>query len=139
MPTSRIRKCRSYGQIELMDHKTERECRLEILEELGDWVADWVRRDWDAYLVTVMFHNLAGPRNSQIAQMHQEVTKLFSKLVTRMVRKPRSPAWVPLLPKGIFVPDLPVVKRTRTPLKDVVTNDGLHMHGIIVANRWGRN
>ena len=55
-----------------------------------------------------------------------------------MVRKPRSPTWAPLLPKGLFVPDLPVFKWTKTPILDVSTNNGLHMHGIILANRWGR-
>jgi hypothetical protein len=112
--------------------------RLQLLEEYGEWINDWVQRGWDGYLVTVMFHNLSGSMDSQITQMHQEVTALFSKLVKRVVRKPRSPAWVPLLPKGIFVPDLPVFKRTKTPLNDVVTNNGLHMHGIILAHRWGR-
>ena len=27
---------------------------------------------------------------------------------------------------------------TKTPILDVSTNNGLHMHGIILANRWGR-
>ena len=113
--------------------------RFQLLEEYGEWINDWVQRGWDGYLVTVMFHNLSGSMDSQITQMHQEVTALFSKLVKRVVRKPRSPAWVPLLPKGIFVPDLPVFKRTKTPLtKDALMNDGLHMHGIILANCWGR-
>jgi hypothetical protein len=35
-------------------------------------------------------------------------------------------------------PDLPVFKRTKAFLPDVVTNDGLHVHGMIIANRWGR-
>jgi hypothetical protein len=46
--------------------------------------------------------------------------------------------WAPLLPKGIFVPDLPVFKRSKQDLRDVVINDGLHVHGIVVANRFGR-
>ena len=120
MPMNWNRKCKRYGQIHHINHKTERKCLSDLLAAYGNWVADWVQRGWDAYLVTVMFHNLAGSRNHQITQMHQEVTKLFSKLITRMVGKPRSPAWIPLLPKGIFVPDLPVVKRIKTPLRDVV-------------------
>ena len=111
---------------------------LSFLEAYGHWINEWMQQGWDGYLITFMFHNLSGSMSTQVSQMHQEVTKAFSKLVTRMVRKPRSPSWAALLPKGVFVPDLPVVKRTKTPLKDVVTNDGLYMHGIIVANRWCR-
>jgi hypothetical protein len=55
-----------------------------------------------------------------------------------MIRKPRSPVWAPFLPKGIFVPDLPVPKRSKQGIRDVSINDGLHMHGIVVANRWAR-
>ena len=55
-----------------------------------------------------------------------------------MVQKPRSPVWVPLLPKGIFVPNLPVFKKSKVPVQDVSTNNGLHMHGVLVAHRWGR-
>jgi len=112
--------------------------KLLLLEAYGDWVNEWMQQGWDGYLITFMFHNLSGSMSTQISQMHQEVTKVFSKLVTRMVRKPRSPSWVPLLPKGVFVPDLPVVKRAKVQIRDASTNNGLHMHGVILANRWGR-
>lgn len=85
-----------------------------------------------------MFHDLPGPMSTQISQMHREVTKVFSSLVTRMIRKPRSPNWVPFLPKGAFVPDLPVFKKSRILVPDASTNNGLHMHGVLLANRWGR-
>jgi hypothetical protein len=88
-----------------------------------------------------MFNYLPGKRETKIMQMHQEVTRLYGRLTTRMVRKPRSPKWAPLLPVGIFIPDLPVPK-TRKGLKstiaDVSINDGLHMHGIVLGNRLGR-
>lgn len=58
--------------------------------------------------------------------------------MTRMVRKPRSPNSLPLLPRGIFAPDLPVSKQRATPICDPPANDGLHMHGVTLANRWGR-
>jgi hypothetical protein len=70
--------------------------------------------------------------------MEQEILRWYGRLATRAVRKPRSPQWTPLLPKGIFVPDLPVFKRSKQNLRDVVINDGLHVHGIVVANRLGR-
>ena len=87
--------------------------------------------------MTIIFHNLAGSRNSQIAQMHQEVTSVFSKLIMRMVRKPVITQVGPASFER-FVPDLPVFKWNKTPVVDVSTNNGLHMHGIILAHRWGR-
>ena len=134
------RKCKTYANTTTSSRlaTSTTSARSQILAAYGAWVNDWIQQGWDGYLVTIMFHNLAGSTNSQITQMHQEVTSLFSKLIMRMVRNPRSPTWAPLLPKGLFVPDLPVFKWNKTPILDVSTNNGLHMHGIILANRWGR-
>ena len=73
--------------------------------------------------------------------MHQEIEKIYGRLATRMVRKPRSPKWVGLLPIGLFSPDFPVPKFSigkKSTIADVSINDGLHMHGIVLGNRWGR-
>lgn len=93
---------------------------------------------WAAYLVTLMFHELPGPMQAQIAQMHDAAKAVYSRLATRMVRKPRSAKWAPLLPRGFFAPDLPVPKQRATPVQEPPTNDGLHMHGVILVNRSGR-
>jgi hypothetical protein len=68
--------------------------------------------------------------------MHQHLeNRWYGRLATRTVRKTRSPVWAPFLPKGVFVPDLPVGKRSKLGIRDVSINDGLHMHGIMVATR----
>ncbi len=85
-----------------------------------------------------MFNQLPGSRRAMVHQMHQQLERWYGRLATRTIRKTRSPIWAPYLPKGIFVPDLPVPKRSKQSLRDVSTNDGLHMHGIMVANRWAR-
>ena len=92
----------------------------------------------DAYLATFLFDELPGSVHVRIAQMHRDVTAVFSRLITRIVRKPRSPLWAPLLPVGFFAPDLPIPKKRATPVQEPPTNDGLHMHGMILANRLGR-
>jgi hypothetical protein len=115
-----------------------REERAQIIKAYGKWVRTWVKKGWDAYLVTFMFHDLSGSKEARISQMHQEISRVYSRLATRMVRKPRSPAWAHLLPKAIFAPDLPVPKKSKISLRDASTNEGLHMHGIVIANRWGR-
>ena len=85
-----------------------------------------------------MFSQLQGSLGSKSQRMESELLRWYGRFATRTVRKPRSPQWAPLLPKGIFVPDLPVAKKSKQDLRDVFINDGLHMHGIGVANRLGR-
>jgi len=146
------RKCGIYGQMGKYDgsqndsnsdgysFNSTKHLKL-LIQGHAQWIKRYLDDGWDGYLVTVMFNYLPGKRETKIMQMHQEVTRLYGRLTTRMVRKPRSPKWAPLLPVGIFIPDLPVPK-TRKGLKstiaDVSINDGLHMHGIVLGNRLGR-
>jgi hypothetical protein len=92
----------------------------------------------DGYLFTFVFNQLPGSIRVKNQLMERELLRWYGRLATRTVRKPRSPKWAPLLPKGVFVPDLPVYKKSKQDLRDVFINDGLHMHGIGVANRLGR-
>jgi hypothetical protein len=111
---------------------------MAITEAYARWVADHTAQGWDAYLATFMFDELPGSVHARIAQMHRHVTAVFSRLVTRTVRKPRSPSWAALLPRGFFAPDLPVPKRRATLVSEPPVNDGLHLHGIILTNGLGR-
>jgi hypothetical protein len=73
--------------------------------------------------------------------MNQEVERLYNRLATRMVKKTRSPEWVGYLPIGIFVLDLPMPKYrggSKSTIADVSINDGMHMSGIVIGNRWGK-
>jgi hypothetical protein len=112
--------------------------RLALIQAYGDWFKQWLDQGWDGYLFTFMFNQLPGSRRAMVQQMHQQIERWYGRLATRTVRKPRSPVWAPFLPKGIFVPDLPVPKRCKQGILDVSINDGLHMHGIVVANRRAR-
>jgi len=109
--------------------------RLALIQAHGDWLQQWLDEGWDGYLLTFMFNQLPGSRRAMVHQMHQQLERWYGRLATRTVRKTRSPVWAPYLPKGIFVPDLPVPKRSKQDIRDVSTNDGLHIHGIVVANR----
>src|SRR6266446_6163981 len=112
--------------------------KLGLIQSYGVWVQQQIDDGWDAYLFSFLFHQLPGSIRARNQQMEREVVRWYGRLATRTVRKPRSPRWAPLLPKGVFVPDLPVYKKSKQNLRDVVINDGLHMHGIGVANRLGR-
>ena len=80
------------------------------------------------------FMKCLGRRLVKIQQMHQAITKLYARLATRMVRNPRSEKWRPLLPRAIFSTDLPIRKNSEASFDNDITNDGLHMHGIILAH-----
>lgn len=112
-----------------------------IIAAHGAWINRFIEAGWDAYFFTVMFRQISGSREKRIIQMHREIEKMYGHLATRMVRKPQSPAWKGLLPIGLFSPDFPVRKfglGEGGALEDVSINDGLHMHGIMLANCWGR-
>jgi hypothetical protein len=123
-------------------------CRYRSNEEIDLWIAGYaqlidnlVQEDWNAYYVSVLFHQLPGTQKSHLEQMKREINRLYNRLATRTVKDPRSPTWKQYLPVGIFVPDLPVGKykgKARITLADASINNGLHMNGIIVANRWGK-
>ena len=105
------------------------------------WIMRYLDAGWDGYIFTIKFNNLPGSRKAKIIQMHQEVERIYRHLGTRTVRNPRSPKWAPYLPIGLFIPDLPVPKfrgGKKSTIADVCINDGLHMHGIVLANRGGR-
>jgi hypothetical protein len=112
-----------------------------LIQAHAHWIKGFLDAGWDGYLFSVMFHQLAGSRKTMIIQMQQEVTRVYNRLGTRMVRKPRSPGWAGYLPVGLFIPDLPVPKRRKgkkSTIADVSINDGLHMGGIVLGNKWGR-
>jgi hypothetical protein len=130
------RKCNQHVNLTNIDCR--RDVRLALIQAYGEWVQEYLDNGWDGYLFTFMFHQLPGSLNTKGQQMEKEILRWYGRLATRTVRKPRSPTWAPLLPKGIFVRDLPVPKRSKQDLRNVVVNDGLHVHGIVVANRLGR-
>jgi hypothetical protein len=112
-----------------------------IVDAHAQWIMGFLDDGWDGYLFSVMFNNLPGKRTTKIMQMHQGIERLYNRLATRMVKKPRSPEWAGYLPIGIFIPDFPVPmyrKGLKSTIADVSINDGMHMHGIVIGNKWGK-
>ena len=138
--------CGSYGNlVQCHDFNALTKPSTQYLQSLiqahAHWINGYLGNGWDGYLFTVMFNNMPGKRKTKIIQMHCEIERLYGRLVTRMVRKPRSPKWMGLLPIGLFVPDSPVPKFRKdhkSSIPDVSINDGIHMHGIVLGHRWGR-
>jgi hypothetical protein len=94
-------------------------------------VTDRVKQGWSCYLVTVLFSQFPGSRSVVIGRMKHEVQRVYSTLITRVHRKPRtaSPDELPIL---IGAADLPVHKSNRSSTPIVRCNDGLHFHALVL-------
>lgn len=95
-------------------------------------VRDRVQAGWTCYMVTILFSQLPGPREVILHRMRDEVTRVYSTLVTDVHRKPRkaSPDELPVF-IGLF--DLPVYKRVRSSAPLVRCNDGLHFQALVLV------
>ena len=85
---------------------------------------------WNAYYVNFMFHHISGIPRHRFAVMRNEVERVYSTMVTRIVRKPNSLERLDNLPRFIGCEDKPVPKNNKSSLRDVTVNDGTHINGV---------
>ena len=78
-----------------------------------------------------MFAQIAGPRPVVIDRMKDEVQRVYSTLLTRVHRRPKT-ASADELPVFIGAIDLPVYKRDRSSSPSVRCNGGLHCHALVL-------
>jgi hypothetical protein len=100
-------------------------------------VTDRIKQGWSCYLVTILFQQLPGSRLTIVSRMKQEIQRVYSTLITRVHRKPRtaSPDDLPIL---IGAVDLPVYKLDRSSAPLVRCNGGLHFHALILIPHRSR-
>ena len=106
--------------------------KAQWLDGYSHMITDRVREGWSPYLLTVMFTQLPGPRHVVIDHMRDALHRLYSQLVTRVHRKPRTAA-SDELPVLIGVFDLPVYKRDRSSSPLVPCNGGVHFHAVVLV------
>lgn len=97
-----------------------------------EMVTDRIDDGWTGNLVTFLFSQLPGTRSAVINQMKDEIQRVYSTLVTRVHRKPRT-ASPDDLPVMIAAADLPVHKRDRSSSPTVLCNGGLHFHAVLLT------
>lgn len=112
--------------------------RLALSQAYAGFIKEAFDQDWYGYLFTFMFDHIPGSREARINQMQKDIYHWYGRLLTRLYRYPRSPKYQGILPKGVFFPDSPVPKHEKQNLMDVIINDGLHCHGVLMAHDWGR-
>ena len=105
----------------------------------GDYVEAYIKRGWKSYLLTFMFEPLPGRQTIKMSQMARYLEIAYGIFVTRggcasrRLRATRGSA-----PIWLCMPDLPCFKRKKYSLRDVVPNDGLHYHAILLLPPWSR-
>ncbi len=102
------------------------------LKAYGRWIEEYVLDGWNAYLVNYMFRHIHGSPKYRFGVMRNEVERVYSTMVTRVVRKPTSPEYMDNLPWFIGCEDKPVQKRVKSWLRDVRINDGSHINGVFL-------
>jgi hypothetical protein len=82
-----------------------------------------------------MFHRIFphGRGEVRLKAMQDNICRFYSKLVTRVVRKPNSPLDLYKRPRMLAAPDYPVFKHSKIGIDAATINDGLHVHGILVV------
>ena len=108
----------------------------ELITAYSQWVQQYIDKyGWNPFLMTFMFKPLKGNQEAIMQQMNDEVDRVYSTFITRVVRKPNSvyQKYLYSRPLLIAVPDRPVPKHAKQRLKDVTINNGRHMHGILVV------
>jgi hypothetical protein len=108
--------------------------KLQRIDQIASYTAmvrDRLNENWTGSILTLMFEQLAGSHEAVRLQMRETALQVYSAILKKMVRRPRSPGAVrPLL---IGCPDFPVFKHQKQPLYDIRPNDGLHWNGILLA------
>ena len=108
-----------------------------IRKAYSEWVEEFVATGYTAYLLTFMFKNLpAGTQGAKIEAMHRDIELIYRRLASRFAHHPEKPSQRRYLPLMLASPDLPVAKWDKSALADLVVNDGLHEHAILLTPPW---
>lgn len=115
-----------------------RQHRLKLKSELANWVHQILNTEWDGKLwygcfVTFMFNHIPGRFDRKCSVMEDEIDRIYSTLVRHVERYPTTPAGSRRVPILIAFPDYPT-QRGSGDWSDVIINDGLHYHGIILIH-----
>ena len=109
---------------------TPRRYSEELITGLGDITEQLICDGWQGYLASFMFNKVPGGRWQRHRQMQAQIEGVYASFLTRLYRNPH--AFAAIHPKLIVCSDWPGAKHLRKPLSEVITNDGLHQHGLFL-------
>jgi hypothetical protein len=107
--------------------------RVKLITAFNSMIIDRVQAGWQPYFVTYLFRHISGGAQKRISIMTSEVCRVYSQLLTRIIRDPHAPGYQQLLPYLMASPDLPVPKSAaKVSVRELTINGGLHFHGVLV-------
>lgn len=110
----------------------------DILEGYQDMIRARIAGGFEPYLLTFMFKQLKGSDRAIAAQMVREVERIFTILLTRIIKRPPNTEMngQPLLVGSL---DWQVPKSERVSIADASINDGMHYHANMLVPPITRN
>lgn len=100
------------------------------------WIEELLENGWNAFILTIMFRQLAGSTALIRSQMMQEAERIIWWLSEDMVRNPWSEIGWKKLPRVFYSLDWPVYKRDKKLSKQIIrANNGLHVQGILLKRK----
>ena len=100
------------------------------------WIEELLENGWNAFILTIMFRQLAGSTALIRSQMMQEAERIIWWLSEDMVRNPWSEIGRKKLPRVFYSLDWPVYKRDKKLSKQIIrANNGLHVQGILLKRK----
>jgi hypothetical protein len=107
--------------------------RVKLINGFNSMIIDRVQAGWQPYFMTYLFRHISGGTSKRTRIMNSEVCRVYSQLLTRIIRDPNAPSYQQLLPYLMASPDLPVPKSgIKAPVRELNINGGLHFHGVLV-------
>jgi hypothetical protein len=91
---------------------------------------EYLKSGWSGYLMTLMFNQLPGSPLEKHQQMKSQIEDVYASLLTRLIRRPHAHDANP--PVLLSAPDWPVPKKDKQTISEILTNGGLHYHGIFL-------
>jgi hypothetical protein len=84
-----------------------------------------------ATLLTFMYNHLSGSPSTVDQTMRDTVERVYSQILIRCFRKPKNVPTIKM-PFWICTTDYPVFKHDKDNFRDIVNNDGRHIHVVAV-------
>ena len=107
--------------------------QVKLINGFNSMIIDRVQAGWQPYFVTFVFRHIPGGCSKRTRMMTDEVCRMYSQLITRIIRDPTAPKYQQLLPYLMASPDLPVLKREiKASVRELTINGGLHFHGVLI-------
>jgi hypothetical protein len=107
--------------------------RVKLINGFNSMIIDRVQAGWQPYFLTYVFRHISGGASKRKRIMTDEVCRVYSQLITRIIRNPNAPSYQQLLPYLMASPDLPVPKSgVKVRVRELTINGGLHFHGVLV-------